>query len=274
MLNTPPIALCFLGFPDHEANILEATLPIEQGRRYRYARLPEGSLQEADAFLVNADDLAALATLSALGPSALRPALLIGAPPLPLPHACIPRPIRWNRLFEALDALLEQRHHALAGLRAARQVSVTERRRARRVDFDLTDPAEYRRMRAGAVADGGVLLVDQHPVSGLLLSKMLKPRHVPVRQVDSAAAALAASAKRGAALVLIDTATPDANPYHLCHEIKKRATSRTAVIFLIDNGFRYNRIEAKGAGCDGFLVKPLAPDQLLRALDKFLPAAR
>lgn len=271
----PSIALRFIGFPAHEASVLAATLPIEQGRRYRYFRLPEESLQEADAFLVNGDELAALATLSALGPSALRPALLIGSPSVELPHPSVPRPIRWNRLFEALDALLDQRSAALARLQAARQVAVPERRRRNRVDFDLTDPAEYRRLRAVPSADHGVLLVDHSPALHDVLAGILAPHRIDVELVDSAQAALDAYAAHGRTLVLVNTATPEANPYHLCDEIKKRAgSSRTAVVFLTDAAFHYDRVQAKAAGCDGFLTKPLTQRQLLPVLNRFLPLTR
>ncbi|HTN64640.1 MAG TPA: response regulator [Burkholderiaceae bacterium] len=271
----PSVALRFIGFPAQEASILEATLPIEQGRRYRYFRLPEDSLQDADAFLVNGDELAALVTLSALGPSVLRPALLIGSPSVELPHPSLPRPIRWNRLFEVLDALLDRRHGALRRLQAAPQVAVTERRRRNRLDFDLTDPAEYRRMRAAPSANHGVLLVDYSSALQNVLAAILAPHQIGVTQVHSAAAALDACANSGRALVLINTAMPETNPYRLCDEIKKRSgAARTAVVFLTDASFHYDRIEAKVVGCDGFLAKPVAPQQLLPVLNKFLPLAR
>ncbi len=270
----PPVAVRLIGFPEQEASILEATLPVEQSRRYRYFRLPEHSLQDADLFLANADQLAALTTLSALGPSELRPALLIGAPPLALPHPCIPRPIRWNRLFEELNLLMEKRRQLWAQLDAAQRIAVPERRRRPRVDFDLTDPAEYLRMRAPAAPEGGVLLVGGAPPLQEMLARFLQPYSIAVEHVDSAAAALEACTRQRPTLVLIDVLAPEANPYHLCAAIKKRAgATRITVIFLTGKGFRYDRIEASAAGCDGTVALPLPPQHWLPLLNKLLPLA-
>lgn len=271
----PPVAVRIIGFPEHEASILEATLPVEQSRHYRYFRLPEHSLQDADLFLANADRLPALTTLAGLGPSELRPALLIGAPPLALPHPCVPKPIRWNRLFEALDMLMEKRRQLLARLEVAQRIPVPERRRRSRVDFDLTDPAEYLRMRAPLAPDGGVLLLDASPALHDLLATVLQPYKLALERVDSAAAALEACDRQRPALVLIDTAAPDANPYRLCAAIRKRAgAAPPAVVFLTGKAFRYDAIEAKVAGCAGSVMLPLPPQQWLPLLNKFLPLAR
>jgi CheY-like chemotaxis protein len=270
-----PFALRFLGFSSHEADILEATLPVVQGARYRYFRLPEDSLQDADMFLVNAENLAALADLSALGSSELRPALLIGTPPVDLPHPCISRPIRWNRLFDALDGLMDRRRQALSRLNAAPHIMVPERRRRNRLDLDLTDPAEYLRMRAAPGPARNVLLVDRTPAFRDVLADTLKSYDITVDWVASADAALAAFADWRHALVLINTATPEIHPYRLCHDIKQQAgDARSAVILLTDKAFGYDRLEAKVVNCDGFLEKPLLAHQFLPVLNKFLPLSR
>lgn len=270
-----PFVVRFLGFPVQEADILEATLPVVQGARYRYFRLPEDSLQDPDIFLVNADDLAALAELSALGPSELRPALLIGTPPVDLSHPCIARPIRWNRLFDALDALIDRRRQALSRLNAASQIMVPERRRRNRLDLDLTDPAEYLRMRAAPVPSRNVLLVDRTPAFRDVLADTVKSYGITVDWAATAEAALAAFSDWRHALVLINTATPAIHPYRLCNDIKQQAgASRSAVVLLTDKAFGYDRIEAKVVNCDGFLEKPLLSHQFLPVLNKFLPLSR
>lgn len=276
MYHSPPsVAIRFIGFQPQEAGILEATLAVEQSRHHAYFRLPEGSLQDADVFMTNGDDLAALATLSALGPSELRPALLIGKPPLDLPHPCVPRPIRWSRLFEVLDQVIVRRLASLARLEAASLIAVPERRRRGRLDFDLTNPAEYLGMRRNAPAGNAVLVVDKTPVFGNYLADLLRPHGVPVSWVSSAAAVLEVDAQQAWSLVLINTATPELNPYRLCDQIKRRADgTRTAVVFLVDKTFSYDRLEASVAGCDGFLVKPLSKLRLLPVLNKFLPLSR
>jgi CheY-like chemotaxis protein len=43
------------------------------------------------------------------------------------------------------------------------------------------------------------------------------------------------------------------------------------VIFLIGKPFVYDPLQARDAGADGYLTKPLASNHLLSALKKFLP---
>lgn len=269
------MAIRFIGFQAQEASILEATLAVEQSGHHRYFRLPEGSLQDVNLFMANGDDLAALATLAALGPSELRPALLIGKPPLDLPYPWVPRPIRWGYLFEVLDQVVAKRQASLARLEAAGRITVPERRRRGRVDFDLTDPAKYMDMRRRAPVASAVLVVDKTPVFANYLADLLRPHSVSVVWVGSAVAALEDRMQQVWSLVLINTETPEVQPYQLCDEIKKRSNgTHTAVVFLVDKAFSYDRVKAEIVGCDGFLVKPLSSQQLVPVLDKFLPRSR
>jgi hypothetical protein len=165
-----PFAVRLIGFSNQEAVAFEAIFAVEHGKGYGYFSLSEDNLKDPDIFIANADELKALVALSDLRPSVVRPALLVGSPSIALPYPRVERPIRWHKLFEILDDLVEKRADALSRLDASAVVSVAERRRRDRLDVDLTDPSEYPQMRTRLPDDIGVLIVDKSPAIQSYLS--------------------------------------------------------------------------------------------------------
>ena len=272
MPNKYPFAVRLIGFSDAETDKLSLALHAEQGRGYSYIHLLDDNLQDPDLFLVNADELRALARLSYVQPSDVRPALLIGAPAIDLPYACLPRPIQLKRLFDELDGLIEKRADALSRLEASGVIKVAERRRRERLDIDLTDPTVYRQMRRVPI-DGGVLVVDKSAMVADYLKGVLSRHGVAVAWVNDETAAVNHCGRNKVSIVLINTSTPNIDPYRLCQTIKRsNSVQKTSVIMLTGKPFIYDAMRARCAGCDGFLNKPLAPHHLLTALKKFLPS--
>lgn len=268
-----PFAIRLIGFSRQEADLFDATFAVEQGKGYGYACLAEDNLKDPDLYIANADELKALVVLSDLRPSEVRPALLVGTPDIPLPYPSVERPMQWHKLFEALDQLIELRADALSRLDAAGVIAVPERRRRDRLDLDLTDPAEYQRMRVKVPHDVGVLIVDKSPAIHSYLAGKLMRYNMPVAWVNDEAKAVELCTQRNMAVVMINTSTPGVDPYRLCKAIKQASRiKRTTVIFLVGKPFVYDTALAHEAGADGFLSKPLASNQLLTALKKFLPA--
>jgi CheY-like chemotaxis protein len=271
MRSSFPFAVRLIGFSVVEAKFIESIFAGEQGRGYGYFRLMEDNLQDPDLYVVNASDLRALASLSDLHPSAIRPALLVGAPSLSLPYPYVKRPLQSEQLLEELDRLIEKRADALSKLEASDIVTVPERRRRNRLDVDLTDPSVYERMRRTPV-QGGILVVDKSPALRDFLNKILNPKNMTVDWVDSEEVAASVCRQRKISTVLINTSTPNVDPYRLCDLIKKwNPDEKTTVIFLVGKNFSYDPTRARHVGYDGFLNKPLASHHLMSALKKFLP---
>ncbi|HEY6772743.1 MAG TPA: response regulator [Oxalicibacterium sp.] len=275
MTNSFPFAVRLIGFSPQETEIFDATFALGQGKGYGYFRLDDDNLQDPDMYIANASELKALLTLSDLRPSDVRPALLVGEPLIDVPYARVERPIRWHRMFDALDQLIEKRADALSKLEASDVVAVPERRRRDRVDIDLTDPAEYRKMRAELIHGGAVLVVDKTPAFRDFVAELLARSKVEVLWASGEAEAEGACARQRVAVVMINTSMTEIDPYRLCHSVKSvRPNDRTSVVFLTPRLNGYDPVRAKHAGFDGFLTKPVAGHHLVSALKKFMHLTR
>ncbi|MFJ2988882.1 two-component system response regulator [Collimonas sp. NPDC087041] len=273
-----PFAIRFIGFSAREINIFDATFSVEQNREKQYHRLSADSLQEPDLYLVNADDLKALAILADMEPNNLRPALLVGTPDLELPYTTVARPIRWLKLFEALDGLIERRLVMLAKQNPSDMAlahGAPDRRRRERLDLDLTDPVEYERMRVQSPQIDRILVIDTQSTFRDDLAMAMAHHVVPVEWVGSADAAAEVYASQTISIVLINPHLPNIDPYDLCATIKRQhQDTRIAIVLLADKDFVYDHARAREAACDGFLSRHLDQSQMLLALGKFLSLRR
>lgn len=273
-----PFGIRFIGFSAREINIFDATFSVEQSRERQYHRLSVDSLQEPDLYLVNADDLKALASLVDMEPNNLRPVLLVGAPHVELPFATVERPIRWLKLFDTLDTLIERRLIMLAKKNptdGALLNNVPDRRRRERLDLDLTDPLEYERMRSKSPQSDRILVIDEQSTFRDDLAITMADHVVPVEWVGSPEAAAEVYTQLSISVVLINPQLAWFDPYDLCSTIKQQHEStRIAVIFLIDKDFAYDHVRAQQVACDGFLSRHLDQPQILLALGKFLSLRR
>jgi CheY-like chemotaxis protein len=270
-----PFTVRLLGFSPQEEAEIEAAFEAGYGKGYAYSRLTEGNLQDPDMYVADAGNIAALAALSHLYPSTVRPALLVGQAVADLPYARIDRPDDMRRLVEALDELVEKRADALSRLEASDIVPVPERRRSQRLDLDLTDPAEYEKMRARVPENGAVLVVDRNPALRDYLSDLLARQKTEVVWTNTETEAVEICKRQPVAVVMINTSTPGIDPYRLCWAIKEKDSPvRIAVVFLTSKPFVYDLQQAGFVGADGFLNKPLASHHIIAVLKKFIPSIR
>ena len=268
-----PFAVRLIGFSSEEAIVIGAKLAEKRSKGYSYFFLPEDNLQDPDLFLANASEWKALVALSYLGPSAVRPVLLVGSPEIELPYARVPSPVKWPQLFDALDDLIEKRADTLSRLEASDVVTVPERRRRNRLDVDLTDPGDYVRMRRPPVI-GGVLIMDKNASLSDYVARLLERRKVLVSWSDDETAALDFCRTSKISLVMINTSTPNVDPYRLCEAIKTNIAEKATVIFLVGKSFTYDQVLARQVECDGFLNKPVTSNCLVSVFKKFLLQTR
>ncbi|CAN7571171.1 response regulator [Pseudoduganella sp. LjRoot289] len=275
-----PFAVRLIGFPEAQAEALAAALEgaPQTGSGPAYFCLSGDSLQEPDLIIANGTDLAALAALAALSQGDTRPVLLIGAPYMALPYPNLRVPYEDDSLYAELAQLVERRADALARLAGAGLPPLPERRASERLDFDLTDPADYAAMRRpGKDRRGAVLVVDRNARFSEHVAKLLKPYNIASLWASDEASALAACADAPqmaapVAVVLINTSLPDIDPYALCAALRAQAGQAEgvpAVVFLVSRGYAYDSARAGAAGAAGLLDKPVS-DATLRAVLKKL----
>jgi CheY-like chemotaxis protein len=263
-----PFALRLIGYTEDERAELNRHFPVHNKLGgHAYHILHENNLQDPDLYLVNVDAPDALAALDRLRPAPLRPAMLVGAQPVDLPHAFLPAPVEPPRLLAALDQLVAQRAEAWARLDASDKVSVPERRRRLPTKLDESAYPLLRKQQR----EGGVLVVDGDGDFCQAISRIVSARRVRVDRANDHRTATLLCKQLDIALVFINTATPGLDPYRLCEAIKAPGEHPITVIFLIGRYFSYQAAWAQAAGCEGFVSKPLSERQLVSLLEKFLP---
>lgn len=264
------LSVRLLGFPSSEGAELGTALAHPPRDGPSYSCLLGDSLQEPDLMIVNGDDLSALAALLAWQPDVLRPGLVIGSAGMSFPCAQLPRPLEMFQMFKLLSELGRKRAEALAGMPALPPAPVHERRRRIRLDLDITDPADFIKMRREAPR-GAVLIIDKRGALRDHVARLLAPHHVAVEWTESAVAAVRLCAETPVAVVLVNTSTPGVDPYALCSEIKRQeGAERVAVVLLVNQASGYDTARARTAGVRGLLDKPVADRHLLAALKKLL----
>jgi CheY-like chemotaxis protein len=274
-----PFAVRLIGFTAAEAAEVCAALAQAPPAGPSYFCLLDDSLQEPDLYIANGDDLLAMATLAGANPTDVAPALLIGnaaAPVFPFPH--VPRrvdthnarPLDARRMHHVLAGLVGKRAQALALLTSRGLAPVIERRRHPRLDLDVSDPLLHQQRRQESPS-GAILIVDKGGAFRDHVAKVLGARRLPVEWTDSACAAVRLCDETQVSVLMINTSTPQVDPYRLCADVKcLPAAQRTAVLFLIGPNFSYDAPRGREVGVRGVLDKPVADRHLYSAIKKLM----
>lgn len=260
-----PFAVRLVGFPPQAAAAIASGLQRAPDKGPAYFCLSAHSLQEPDLYLANGTHLSTLAALDGLTQGDIRPALVLGAPGLDLAHPDFPYPnlrlpVQWDSVYHELGKLVERRAEALAERAASGLPPMPERRRAPRVDFDLTDPAEYIAMRQPPL-QGEVLVVDRSDAFAQHITKLMRRHGVTASWAASTEDAVAACRTRPVAVVLVNTSLEDVDAYGY--------PAGPAVVLMLSAGAVFDEARAAACGIAGSLDKPVS-DATLRSVLKRL----
>jgi CheY-like chemotaxis protein len=279
-LIAPPLAVRLIGYQEADRDWLQGMLDAPSRADSRYRILAEDNLRDPDFLLVNAAHPQAIAMLERLQPSAVRPALLLGAAGSDSGHASLSWPASSVGLHAAIAQLLARRAEVLSGLPAHARVPVPERRRHLDGSAIRMSPGEWKRHRRDRTP-GDIVVLDDGRDLAAMLGRLVRPRHLKVQRVNNEAAAAIACAAAPVRLLLVSLPAADVDPYRLCAGVKAQSAgapsagapsaAAPSVVFLVADQQDYRVDPARRAGCDGFLDRPLEPTQLISLVEKFLP---
>ncbi|MBY0574446.1 MAG: response regulator [Undibacterium sp.] len=261
------------GFSEAEKSMLASTFRLTSRRAMYYVEASD-ALQRPDIYLINADNLAELAALTQqdLGaPNAHSPAVVVGRTPVATAWPYLAKPIHWMRLFEHLD----QEMQAALRERSRRQPHSNDHWNGtsfRRASDKLNAPrAAY----VDEVVPESVLVVDDSATIRAFMRIKLAPFNFDVDFAETGEEAIAKAELKTYACIFLDIMMPGIDGYEVCKRIKaKPETKKSAVVMLTSKSSMIDKLRATWSGCDAFLSKPVAEDDLLSTVAKFLPSAR
>jgi two-component system chemotaxis response regulator CheY len=114
-----------------------------------------------------------------------------------------------------------------------------------------------------------VLIVDDHEAMRTLLARVLAKAGVTnIRTAPNAGEALAQLAERAASLILADRNLPGMNGVEIITAVRASpAFSHAKIIMISGHTSDEHAQEARAAGADAVLVKPVSPRDLLAAIE-------
>ena len=118
-----------------------------------------------------------------------------------------------------------------------------------------------------------VLVVEDDPASRELVTALLEQAGCQVMTAATADIGLALAAAERPDLILMDVQLPDLTGYEATRTLKADpATRPIPVVALTARAMSGSEQEARDAGCDGYLTKPIDVEAFRDTLRRFLPA--
>jgi len=116
-----------------------------------------------------------------------------------------------------------------------------------------------------------ILYVEDNPDNRSLIRRVLEAEGYAVVEAINASQALEKLESNGIDLVLMDINMPDMDGYTLTAKIKSiKKFSKVPIVAVTANVMRGDREKSLGAGCDGYIQKPIDIDTLSQQIERFL----
>ena len=117
---------------------------------------------------------------------------------------------------------------------------------------------------------GDVLVVDDEPTIGEVVSRYLERAGYATRVAASGNRALELHGERPADLVVLDLMLPGIDGLEVMRRIRRDRTRRPAIVLLTAKGEESDRITGLRLGADDYVVKPFSPAELVARVDAVL----
>ncbi len=121
------------------------------------------------------------------------------------------------------------------------------------------------------VKKGTILYVEDNPDNRSLIRRVLEAEAYAVVEAINAKQALEILENSNIDLVLMDINMPDMDGYTLTAKIKAiQKFSKIPIVAVTANVMRGDREKSLGAGCDGYIQKPIDIDTLSQQIERFI----
>ena len=118
---------------------------------------------------------------------------------------------------------------------------------------------------------GTILYVEDNPDNRSLIRRVLEAEDYVVVEAINAQQALEKLEISNIDLVLMDINMPDMDGYTLTAKIKAiQKFSKIPIVAVTANVMRGDREKSLGAGCDGYIQKPIDIDALSQQIERFI----
>lgn len=116
-----------------------------------------------------------------------------------------------------------------------------------------------------------ILYVEDNPDNRSLIRRVLEAEGYAVVEAVNASQALEALERSEINLVLMDINMPDMDGYTLTAKIESiKKFSHIPIVAVTANVMRGDREKSLGAGCDGYIQKPIDIDTLSQQIERFI----
>jgi DNA-binding response OmpR family regulator len=122
----------------------------------------------------------------------------------------------------------------------------------------------------GTHTRGDILVVDDEPTIGDLVSRYLERAGYATRVAGDGDRALELHSDRAADLIVLDLMLPRVDGLEVMRRIRADRTRRPAIILLTAKGQESDRIVGLRLGADDYVVKPFSPAELVARVDAVL----
>jgi two-component system cell cycle response regulator DivK len=121
------------------------------------------------------------------------------------------------------------------------------------------------------IKKGTILYVEDNSDNRSLIRRVLEAENYAVIEAINAKQALEKLESSSIDLVLMDINMPDMDGYTLTAKIKAiHKFSKIPIIAVTANVMRGDREKSLGAGCDGYIQKPIDIDTLSQQIERFI----
>jgi DNA-binding response OmpR family regulator len=122
----------------------------------------------------------------------------------------------------------------------------------------------------GVHVRGSILVVDDEPTIGEVVSAYLQRAGYETRVASDGDEALAAVAERAPDLIVLDLMLPGTDGLEVMRRVRERPDRGSAIILLTAKGGESERVTGLRLGADDYVVKPFSPNELVARVDAVL----